>query len=261
MMYRRLTLRMLALLLLPLHGSASEVTYHWPEAPLELELAVGSEQRITIPEAQVLRLGIPREIKHKLQAEIIGNHLWLSAKEDFPPTRLVLLAEPEGRVVLRVRAQHSEKFSQPIVIQKQKSNDQIDSDSRMPSYSFVKLTRWVVQQLYAPERLLSELPGVQRLAVDSSPLDIFRCAVRTPTPCAGAVTATPIGSWQSSHHFITAIKISNNLSQQMILDPRELRGSWRSAAFVHTQLHTQGHPGDTTVLVLISDYPFEISQF
>ena len=247
-----------AMILKPDHTFAETLTYYWPQVPLKIDLSIGSEQRITIPEAESLRLGVPQTVSHKVIVEIVGNHLWLSAKEPFTKTRLVLLAEPLGRIIFEIRAQQSESFHQPIVIRA--SSAPPDLDSGESNLGFVALTRWVVQQLYAPKRLLHDLPGVQRLAVDSSVEDIFRCAKRIPTVCAGAVAATPIASWQSPHHFVTAIKISNTLTQQITLDPRDLRGTWRSAAFVHTRLHANGHPGDTTVLVVISDFPFEISR-
>ncbi len=243
------------------NSTASEVTYHWPKSPLELDLAVGSEQRISVPEASSLRLGIPQSLKGILRTEIIGNHLWLESKEPFSPVRLVLLADPLGRIVLQLRSQHSKQFSQPIVIHRRGSDERQTTSKPLLSLGFVKLTRWVVQQLYAPERLLSDLPGVQQIAVDLDLLEIFRCGMRIPTACAGAVTAVPIASWQSPNHFITAIKIVNQLTQPIILDPRELRGTWRSAAFVHSQLSAHGNSGDTTVLVLISDFPFEMSYF
>lgn len=243
------------------NSTASEVSYHWPDSPLELDLAVGYEQRISVPEADGLRLGIPQSVKRILRTEIVGNHLWLEAKEPFNPVRLVLLADPIGRIVLQVRSQHSKQFNQPIIIHGRGSDEQRTASKQLLNLGFVKLTRWVVQQLYAPERLLSDLPGVQQIAVDLDSFDIFRCGMRIPTPCAGAVTAVPIASWQSPNHFITAIKIVNQLTQPIILDPRELRGTWRSAAFVHSKLSAQGNSGDTTVLVLVSDYPFETSYF
>ena len=223
------------------NSTASQVSYHWPNAPLELDLAVGYEQRISVPEARSLRLGIPQSVKPILRTEIVGNHLWLEAKEPFNPVRLVLIADPLGRIVLQVRSQHSKQFNQPIIIHERRPDERRAASKPSLRLGFVKLTRWVVQELNSYE--------------------IFRCGMRIPTACAGAVSAVPIASWQSPYHFITAIKIVNQLTQPIILDPRELRGTWRSAAFVHSKLSAQGNSGDTTVLVLISDYPFETSYF
>ncbi|MXW48265.1 MAG: TIGR03749 family integrating conjugative element protein [Gammaproteobacteria bacterium] len=251
----------LCLMIAAENSTASQVSYHWPNAPLELDLAVGYEQRISVPEARSLRLGIPQSVKPILRTEIVGNHLWLEAKEPFNPVRLVLIADPLGRIVIQVRSHHSKEFNQPIIIHERRPDERRAASKPSLRLGFVKLTRWVVQQLYSPERLLSDLPGVQQIAVELNSYEIFRCGMRIPTACAGAVSAVPIASWQSPNHFITAIKIVNQLTQPIILDPRELRGTWRSAAFVHSKLSAQGNSGDTTVLVLISDYPFETSYF
>lgn len=240
------------------YGGDSAISYYWPQVPLEIDLSVGFEQRITFPDADVLRLGIPPEVRQKLTVQIVGNHLWLLAKEDIQPTRVVLIAEPVGRLVLQIRAQHGESFSQPIVIRSERATPEAPRHSSAIDYGYVTLTRWVVQQLYAPKRLLRDLPGIQRLPVDQSSQNIFRCAKRIPTLCAGAVSAAPIASWQTTQHFVTAVRITNTLLQPVVLDPRELHGTWRSAAFVHSKLRASGQPGDSTVLVLISDYPFDV---
>ena len=98
---------------------ASAVTYYWPETPLEIDLTVGKEQQISIPDADVLHLGIPRDIRQKLKVQIVGSHIWLTAKEEFIPARVILLAEPVGRLVLQIRASYSDHFNQPIVVEAQ----------------------------------------------------------------------------------------------------------------------------------------------
>ena len=145
-------------------------------------------------------LGYPEKFANILQTEIIGNNLWLKAKEVTSSTRVILLADPVGRVILQIRADHSQHFNQPIVIQADLAVQKSVEDSHSFSYGYVTLTRWVVQQLYAPPRLLRELTGVQRLAVDATPIEIFslchadsntvcRCA-RCHANCKLAISAT-----------------------------------------------------------------------
>ena len=240
-------------------ADADAITYQWPSTPVEIDLKVGNEQRMSIPEAGNIRIGIPNEISHLLTSQIIGNHLWLTAIEEFDSTRIILIAEPLGRLILQIRAGFSNTSNQPIVFQKKRSNDTLNPETELLSHGFVALTRWVVQQLYAPQRLRKELPGVVRISVGETPADIFRCGARIPTLCSGAVKAIPVGSWQSTYHYATAIHIKNTTSESIILDPRELRGPWRAASFLHSRLHPEGKFGDNTVLVLISDFPFENS--
>lgn len=236
---------------------ADSVTYQWTETPLEIDLQVGVEKNIHIPGAVALQIGIPNSINSQLVPQIIGNHVWLKALEEFDSTRVILIAEPLGRLILQIRARTSDTSNQPVVIRKLTAGELVDSLEPASNHGFVKLTRWVVQQFYAPTRLVSDIPGVVRISVDKTPVELFRCGDRIPTVCAGAVSSVPLASWQSSHHFVTALHVTNNLSESIILDPRELRGPWRTAAFLHTRLHPKGQFGDSTMLVLISDFPFE----
>lgn len=240
---------------------ADSITYQWTETPLDIDLQVGVERNIHIPEAVALRIGIPNSINSQLIPQIIGNHVWLKALAEFDSTRVILIAEPLGRLILQIRARTSDTSNQPVVIRNLNSGESLDSLKPLPNHGFVKLTRWVVQQFYAPKRLVSDIPGVVRVSVDKTPVDLFRCGERIPTVCAGAVSSVPLASWQSSHHYVTALHVTNNLSEPIILDPRELRGPWRTAAFLHTRLHPKGQFGDGTMLVLISDFPFESPSY
>lgn len=238
-------------------ASANSITYKWTDTPIDIDLPVGTERNIHIPEADTVRMGIPSSIDSLLLPQIIGNHIWLKALDEFDSTRIILIAEPVGRLILQIQARSSDSSVQPIVIKSLDSVDKTIESKSPPSHGFVKLTRWAAQKFYAPKRLVSDIPGVVRIPVDNSPVNLFRCGRRIPTACAGAVSSVPLSSWQSPHHFVTALHITNNLSKPIILDPRELRGQWRTAAFLHTRLHPRGQFGDSTMLILISDFPFE----
>ena len=235
---------------------ASTVTYQWSQFPLPLNLKVGVEQNIHIPEAIDIRVGVPSSLANELETEIIGNHLWVKATDFFPDTRLIVVAQPLGTMILQVRANEFAVPVGPIFIETQSKLKENLSSGTSEQYGFITLTRWVIQQLYAPERLLKDIPGVSRVEVNQSPVNIFRCGARVPTLCGGAVRATAIASWRSLNHYATAVQITNNLDVSIILDPRELVGRWRTAAFVHSRLGPTGHIDDSTVLVLISDQPY-----
>ncbi|MDE0310036.1 MAG: TIGR03749 family integrating conjugative element protein [Acidiferrobacterales bacterium] len=238
-------------------SSADSITYIWNEKPIDIDLQVGKERNIHIPDAGSLRVGIPHSIDDRLIPQVIGNHLWLTALDELDSTRIVLIAEHVGRLILQVRARHAETSDQPIVIRQFVTETTSAPPQSQPNHGYVALTRWVVQKFYAPERLVEDFPGVVRVSLDKTPADLFHCGNRVPTACAGAVTAVPLASWKSSQHFITALHVTNKLAESVVLDPRELRGTWRTAAFLHTRLHPNGQYGDSTMLVLISDFPFE----
>ncbi|MCP5413608.1 MAG: TIGR03749 family integrating conjugative element protein [Chromatiaceae bacterium] len=118
----------------------------------------------------------------------------------------------------------------------------------LPAYGYVTLTRFAAQQLYAPARLLHDLPGVVRVPVRREPVHLVRAA---------PIEASPLVAWRASGLYITAVKLRNLGTQAVTLDPRTLRGSWLTAAFQHNRLHPAGDEADTTALYLISARPFE----
>ena len=120
----------------------------------------------------------------------------------------------------------------------------------MPSYGYVTLTRFAAQQLYAPARLLKDLPGVVRVPVKRKKVPLVRGA---------AVTAEPLVAWRAGDLYLTAVKLTNRTDRALTLDPRTLRGDWLTAAFQHNRLLPKGDESDTTALYLISKRPFAAS--
>ena len=120
--------------------------------------------------------------------------------------------------------------------------------------------RWVAEQLYAPDRLLTQ------------PNWIFRVPMRTaqfvPLYRDTNVTAMPLASWQSGDEFITAVLLRNNQkseinSKPIILDFNLLRGQWVAASFFREGLEEpkilepEGSGEDSTTLILVSSMPFD----
>ena len=239
---------------------ADTIAYASSSSPIKLTLSVNSERAVFVEQADSISVGIPPELTFKLDLQVIGSQLWLTARDEFEATRIIVLARPSGRLVFEVSAVAHRTDTHPITVRLPSSSNSAESSSfEPPRYGFAKLTRWAAQQLYAPSRLLKPLPGVAPVPVKSAPVNIFRCGNRVPTLCAGAVNAVPIIGWRSSDHFVTAVKIKNNLDRIIILDPREIIGSWRTASFMHSKLGPRGVAEDGTIVILISDFPFDES--
>ena len=118
------------------------------------------------------------------------------------------------------------------------------------AYGYVTLTRFAAQQLYAPARLLNELPGVVRVPVKREPVALVRGA---------AFEAVPLIAWRAGDRFVTAVTLTNTTRYPQILDPRTLRGDWFTATFQHNRVHAPGSEADRTVVYLISARPFAAS--
>ena len=121
----------------------------------------------------------------------------------------------------------------------------------IPSYGYVTLTRFAAQQLYAPARLLRDLPGVVRVPVARNEVALVRGA---------SVRAEPLVAWRAGDLYLTAVKLTNRTDRALTLDPRTLRGAWLSASFQHNRLLPKGDESDTTAVYLISARPFEASR-
>ncbi len=235
---------------------AQAIEYLWTGNPIALELSTEIERSVTVANAESISVGIPAILNHRLDLQIIGNQFWMTPAEEFEPTRIVVMARPQGRLIFEISASADFRANPPVTVHFSGPESDATNVQNEQAHGFATLTRWAAQQLYAPKRLLKPLSGVVGIPIRTEAVDLFRCANRTPTLCAGSVVSAPIASWRSSRHFITAVQIANNLDQSVVLDPREILGAWRTASFLHAKLGPKGAPQDNTVVLLISDFPF-----
>ena len=225
----------------------------WQKTPIELTLSVGKEQRIDFPGP--VRIGLPATLQPILRVQSVAGTLYLLAHQPFEPTRVMVRAIESGAVYL-LDLSADNKSTPPATIQifdPEMEQSELNSDPGEPSpifptYGYVALTRFAAQQLYAPARLLRDLPGVVRVPVRRESVPLIH---------GGEVAAEPLVAWRAGNLYLTAVKLRNSTSQAVTLDPRTLRGSWLTATFQHNRLHGVGDEADTTVVYLISARPFE----
>lgn len=252
----RSTIVLLALTLVP--GAAvsdGTVRQLWQGDPIEVQLAVGVERRIVIEGAQEIRVGFPAELVGAFQAKSIGSSSWLQAAIPLDKTRILISAPPHLElIVAEVTAFPDIPPPSNMIIRLPDATDNLAATSRS-SPGFASLTRWAIQQLYSPERLRTTLVNATSAPVGRQVIDIFRCGPVAPSACGGAVQATPIAAWRTGTHYITAVHLENLSPYSVVLDPRNLRGRWRTATFVNSRLSPAGQVHASTTLVLISDEP------
>lgn len=225
----------------------------WQKTPIVVPLTVGKERRVDFPNP--VKVGLPAAIQSTLRVQSVAGTIYLLAHQPFKATRVMVRAVDSGAVyLLDLSADNEGEAKAAIQI--------LDPETRkpggtaeegapppaLPAYGYVTLTRFAAQQLYAPARLLHDLPGVVRVPVRREPVRLVRAA---------PIEASPLVAWRASGLFITAVRLRNLGTQAMTLDPRTLRGSWLTAAFQHNRLHPAGDEADTTALYLISARPFE----
>ena len=225
----------------------------WQKTPIELALSVGKEQRIDFPGP--VRIGLPVSLQPILRVQSVAGTVYLLAHQPFEQTRVMVRAIEGGAVyLLDLSADNKStptaaiQIFDPELEKSELSSDPAEPSPTFPTYGYVELTRFAAQQLYAPARLLRNLPGVVRLPVR-------RAAV--PLIHGGQVIAEPLVAWRAGDLYLTAVKLKNSTSNPVTLDPRTLRGSWLTATFQHNRLLGAGNEADTTVVYLISARPFE----
>jgi integrating conjugative element protein (TIGR03749 family) len=249
--------------------------------PIKLALIVGQEIQLNF-EQPLGRLGTPQSIKNKLQTQLIDQRLWLKASKAFKPTR-VLVRSAQGDLsvfLLSASATAGQQKIQPYPIKytviteaklpnqsnsnrnstgnsKANSNNNQQNPNIKPALNYIDLTRFAAQSLYAPKRLIKKINLIRIPINTKQAVRLFTCS--TTLTCNGNVLARPIAAWQSPRLYISAILLKNTTQQQIVLDPRDLLGTWKAATFHFNRLGKANSPEDTSVVYLVSSSPFEQS--
>ncbi len=223
----------------------------WRKTPIAIELPVGTERLVHFPGA--VQVGVSPQLQGVLRVQSIAGTAYLLAHQPFASTRVIVRGLDDGQVyLLDLSASAESAGNAPIEIflPDQPTTDRQATESTPTAsqqYGYVTLTRYAAQQLYAPARLLKELPGVVREPVKREPVALVR---------GRAVEAVPLVAWRAGDLYLTAVKLTNKTDRPQTLDPRTLRGRWLTAAFQHNRLHAAGSEADRTVVYLVSARPF-----
>ena len=246
----------IAFLPIAISSGDSVIEHEWTGDSIPVELSVGAERRITVKGADELRIGIPPNLHDKFTAQSINDSSWWKSDTPIDSVRVIIGVIPSGEYVVTEVTAVEDASSLPslvITIPDRRTAPSPPSTSNRPG--FAELTRWTIQQLYSPDRLRQPLAGVTEDSVSKNPMNLFRCGPTAPSACGGSVEATAVAVWRTQSHYITALHLENMTDVPIVLDPRDIRGRWRTAAFVHSRLMPAEHRGSTTTLVLISDMP------
>lgn len=261
-------LALLGLLALAAAPAAQAVEIlRWERMPLAVPLKVGQERIVFID--RNVRVGVPAGIGERLRVQSAGGAVYLRASEPIEPTRLQLQDADTGALILldiaAEPAKDGEAELEPVRIVEGNStparyDDQPGDTDEAPARAQdqagaraarretpvpVVLTRFAAQNLYAPLRTVEPLPGVMRVNLRRD------LALGTLMPTQ-PVHAVALASWRLEDQWVTAVRLTNNSSGWITLDPRILQGDFLTATFQHEALGPRGAPEDTTVLYLVT---------
>lgn len=242
-----------------LHAASEPIErIEWNKTPITLKLTVGHERMVHVPGS--VKVGVPASLKSLLRTQSVNGTIYFLAHAPFDTTRVMVRTLDGGQVLLfDVSASESNGPTHPVQVFVKTTDDNTTSLSESAStsretptpYSYVALTRFAAQQLYAPARLLHDRPGIVRIPVARESIPLLR---------GGTVDAQPLVAWRAGDRYLTAVTLTNQTHRPQTLDPRNLRGHWLTATFQHHRLLPAGSEADTTVVYLISNRPFEASR-
>lgn len=224
----------------------------WNKTPIHIILPVGKERRIDFPLA--IKLQVPASIQarsKRIQVAEDGSVYWLATKP-FKIHRVNAITDTGYSYILDVEARKNGS-SNPIVIvdnRIKKSNTGAHLQ-RKYNYDYVDMVRFAAQSIYAPERLIRKLPGIHRVQLDTSALQLVK---------GGNLITEPMAEWMAPtvpSLYVTAVRVTSNSLYKVILDPRLLRGDFLAASAQHAYVNPVGNDGDTTTWYLVSRQPFD----
>lgn len=249
----------------PLPVAAVELM-KWERIPLQVPLTVGQERIVFVNKN--VRVGFPPELNGKLRVQSTGGAVYLQANSAFATTRLQLQDVENGELILLdITALEGKQIREPVSLVYQGevssatasnktsvSNDENATPSgkasakegapRITTPVPIALTRYAAQSLYAPLRTLEALPGVHTISHGLS-------STITSLLPTEPVTVRPLAAWGVQGYNVVALKLTNQRSGKVVLDPRRLQGNFTSATFQHRWLGAAGTPEDTTTLYLV----------
>ncbi len=229
----------------------------WNKVPVEIVLKTDTETQVQFPAP--VKVGVPAGLKAELRTQSVGDTVYFQASAAFETTRIVVQTRDGAHTYLLDLAASATADLRPLLrivdaAMQDKPDETSDVDADLASTRQsdpVALTRYAAQQLYAPSRLLNDVPAIVRVPVRTERVDLFR---------GGSVTAVPLIAWRSGVLHVTAVKLTNTGSAPIELDPRALRGAWLTATFQHNRLLAAGDEADTTVVYLVSARPFAAAR-
>lgn len=244
----------------------------WDKTPIKFNVPTGQERMITFPDAITLTNTDPSLTREKVSLIADAGTLYVRAKETFSPVRVQVKLMTEGQIILLDLSSTEGGDDTPLdvvlnagdaVNVKRPAAQTLEEEEQtggaavppavalptVPAPTPISLLRYAIQQLYAPQRLLTEPANVARTPMyTTKDIHLFY---------GDNTSAFPISSWRGGDLYVTAVIIKNNLPRSLTLDPRKIFGNWQAITFYPTNvLKARGQARDQTTAFLISDEPF-----
>lgn len=250
----------------------------WDKTPIAFTVPTGQERMISFPEAVTLSNTNPALTTDKVTILADAGTLYIRAKQAFDPIRVEVKLLSSGQIILLDLSSSTSADDTPIEVVSQRDSHAVQSQRPLlfngagdvgntstkvadpssnelqlaqskPAVNYITLIRFALQQLYAPERLLTQTPAITRVPMYTRKSVILFSGAST--------NAFPLISWRGGDSYVTAILVKNTLPHRVVLDPRAILGNWQAATFYPSNaLQPRGRTGDRTTVIVVSNLPF-----
>ncbi len=199
-----------------------------------------------------------REVRSQNKTELvllITPHVFMNEEQGEAVTRMRLDAlnrHPNGLDIYLDELEHTRQGSEKgRAISKAVSRELAKAGAGLSAFdqNYVALIKVAASQLRIPEYDRKAENGVRPISFPYiSTVQLFgNDAVRT----------MPVASWTDGFYFVTALKVKNLSRKALVLDEKDIQGSWLAAALEKTELAVASQDGDYSYLYLISQSRFE----
>lgn len=233
----------------------------WERKPIKLLLKNDVERIVYFPDN--VRVGIPPHLQDKLRVMSAEGAVYLKSSGDIKNERIQIQLIESGQIVLMdvVSSSKASKISQEDM-KVSVTSSYVDSVNEA-SYEDVEpvtpieITRYAAKQFYAPSRLRESDNRIQRTSV---------AKVNLPDLMVGRshrlFQMTPVASWQANGNlYVTAIKVENVTYFKQHFLYSDINADYTHATFQHGHVTPKGQIGDTSMLYLVTNQPFESSLY
>lgn len=221
----------------------------WDKTPIHLTIPLNAERLIHFPQAISI---VDNEAGENVAVLKIQDALYLKANAAFENKRFLVQLMPQGEVIiLNLSANEKMTISQPVEIlldNKEEPNSNQQETANSFDINAISLTRFAIQSLYAPQRLLVIPEGVGRIPMQTRK--------QISLIYGASMESRPLISWHGGAFYVTAVELKNLLNKEVVVDPRRMLGNWQTATFYPTNTLAARGKEDTTTVFLVSDRPF-----
>lgn len=227
-----------------IHSALAQAPVHlvWDKSPIPITLPLNQDRVVHFPKAISI---IDSELSdvNIMKAQ---DTLYLNAHHVFHNKRLIVQMMPQGEaIVLSLSANPESLDTTPIEIVSNEASEPSEQIEQSFEINPITLTRFAIQSLFSPERLLVTPLNVTRVPMQTTRVVHFMQGA--------AITARPLISWQYNNLYVTAIELKNDLNKSFVVNPKQFLGAWQTATLFPTNVVNKG---EITTVIVTSARPF-----